>query len=137
PGGQPARRDLQSRALDARGIVALDQRVVVGEEEERVDIRAPAGGDRRADRARVVAQVRGAGGGDAGEDSGLHGVRLWCRGVARQRIRVDLPNSDSTRSTASFAVALRLSNAGFSSTMSSEPSRPESAIISMHSCASR
>ena len=56
---------------------------------------------------------------------------------ADQRISVDLPNSDSTRSTASLAVWLRLSKAGFSSTMSSDATRPVSASISMHSCASR
>lgn len=54
-----------------------------------------------------------------------------------QRISVDLPNSDSTRSTASLAVWLRLSKAGFSSTMSSDATRPVSASISMHNCASR
>ena len=53
------------------------------------------------------------------------------------RISVLLPNSDSTRSTASTAVLLRTSRAGFSSMMSSEPTGPVSAIISMHSCASR
>ena len=53
------------------------------------------------------------------------------------RIRVLLPNKLSTRSTASSAVMFRRSRAGLSSTMSSEPSRPVSAIISMHSCASR
>ncbi len=35
------------------------------------------------------------------------------------------------------AVRLRISKAGLSSTMSSEAMRPVSAIISMHSCASR
>ena len=57
--------------------------------------------------------------------------------AGRSRISVLLPNSDSTRSTASRAVLLRTSSAGFSSTMSSEARRPLSAIISMHSCASR
>ena len=38
------------------------------------------------------------------------------------------------RSTASKAVLLRTSKAGLSSITSSEPSRPLSAIISMHSC---
>ena len=53
------------------------------------------------------------------------------------RIKVLLPNSDSTRSTASSAVAFLTSNAGLSSITSSEARRPVSAIISMHSCASR
>jgi DNA-binding IclR family transcriptional regulator len=54
-----------------------------------------------------------------------------------RRIRVDLPNRLSMRSTASSAVLLRTSKAGFSSTTSSERMRPVSAIISMHSWASR
>ena len=53
------------------------------------------------------------------------------------RIRVLLPNRLSIRSTASVAVWLRTSSAGFSSMTSSEARRPVSAIISMHSCASR
>jgi hypothetical protein len=53
------------------------------------------------------------------------------------RISVLLPNRLSTRSTASSAVMFRRSSAGLSSTISSEHSRPVSAIISMHSCASR
>ncbi|MBV6415324.1 MAG: hypothetical protein OMOMHJEC_03209 [Xanthomonadales bacterium] len=52
-------------------------------------------------------------------------------------INVDLPNRLSTRSTARRAVRLWSSKAGFSSTTSSEASRPVSAIISMHSWASR
>ena len=43
----------------------------------------------------------------------------------------------STRSTASFAVAFLLSSAGLSSTISNEPMRPVSAIISITSSASR
>jgi predicted dehydrogenase len=53
------------------------------------------------------------------------------------RISVLLPNRLSIRSTASSAVRLRTSSAGLSSTMSSEASRPVSAIISMHNWASR
>ncbi len=53
------------------------------------------------------------------------------------RIKVLLPNRDSIRSTATSAVALRTSNAGLNSITSSEPRRSVSAIISMHSCASR
>lgn len=48
------------------------------------------------------------------------------------RTSVLLPNKLSTKSTTSSAVWLRMSSAGFSSTMSSEASRPVSAIISMH-----
>ncbi|KAG0752536.1 hypothetical protein G6F22_021830 [Rhizopus arrhizus] len=54
-----------------------------------------------------------------------------------RRISVDLPNRLSIRSTASSAVLLRTSKAGFSSTTSNERIRPVSAIISMHNCASR
>src|SRR5207253_1131217 len=59
-----------------------------------------------------------------------------CRQTGR-RTSVLLPNSDSIRSTASTAVLLRTSNAGLSSTTSSEARRRVSAIISMHNCASR
>src|SRR5881398_3150368 len=54
-----------------------------------------------------------------------------------RRTSVLLPNSDSMRSTASTAVLLCTSNAGLSSTTSSDPRRRVSAIISMQSCASR
>ena len=70
PAGQPRRRDLQGRALHARRILHLDQRVVVGQEVETLHARRPARGQRGPDRAHVVAQVRSAGGGDAGEDAG-------------------------------------------------------------------
>ncbi len=53
------------------------------------------------------------------------------------RIKVLLPNIDSTKSTATSAVALRTSSAGLSSITSSDARRPVSAIISMHNCASR
>ena len=52
-------------------------------------------------------------------------------------IKVDLPNSDSIRSTATLAVLFCRSSAGFSSITSSEARRPVSAIISMQSWASR
>ena len=71
-GGQPAGGDLERAALDARRLVALDERVVVGQEIEALHARLAAGAHRRADGADVVAQVRGAGGGDAGEDAGSH-----------------------------------------------------------------
>ena len=53
------------------------------------------------------------------------------------RINVLLPNKLSIRSTASSAVWLRTSSAGFSSITSKLARRPVSAIISMHSWASR
>ena len=53
------------------------------------------------------------------------------------RINVLLPKSDSIRSTATRAVRLRSSSAGLSSITSSEARCPVSAIISMHSWASR
>ncbi len=55
----------------------------------------------------------------------------------RRRINVLFPNRLSIRSTASKAVWLRRSRAGLSSITSRLPRRPVSAIISMHSCASR
>ena len=74
--GQPARGDLQRGALDARGLVALDQRVVVGQEIEVLGTGTAAGLHGGADRADVVADVRRAAGGDAGEvadDGSAHG----------------------------------------------------------------
>ncbi len=62
-------------------------------------------------------------------------VRIHLR--IQVRIRVLLPNRLSIRSTASSAVLLRRSSAGLSSITSRLASRPVSAIISMHSCASR
>jgi hypothetical protein len=56
---------------------------------------------------------------------------------AQVRIRVLLPNRLSMRSTANKAVWLRRSSAGLSSITSRLARRPVSAIISMHSCASR
>ena len=53
------------------------------------------------------------------------------------RISVLLPNIDSTKSTATSAVAFRTSSAGLSSITSRDAKRPVSAIISMHSWASR
>ncbi len=68
--GQPGRGDFQTRALDALRVIAFDQGVVVGQEVEGVGVGVLAGQDRRADGTGVVAQVRRAGGGDAGEDTG-------------------------------------------------------------------
>jgi hypothetical protein len=79
PRGQPAGGDLQRGALDARRLVALDQRVVVGQEVEVLGAGAAAGLHRGADRADVVAQVRRAGGGDAGEVADRE--RSWVSGA--------------------------------------------------------
>src|SRR5690606_15006813 len=69
PAGQPGGGDLQRRALHPRRVLDLDQGVVVGEEVEALGAGIAAGGHRRADGADVVAQVRGTGRGDAGEDA--------------------------------------------------------------------
>src|SRR5690606_39269136 len=45
----------------------LDERMEIREEIERLQLRLPARGDRRTDRADVVAEMRRAGRGDAGE----------------------------------------------------------------------
>src|SRR5262245_29115593 len=66
--GQPGGGDFQARTLDTGRVVALDQGVVVGQEIEGVDVAGAAGNDGRANGARVVAEVRRAGGGDAGKD---------------------------------------------------------------------
>jgi hypothetical protein len=72
PRRQPCGRNLQPRALDPRRVIALDQRVIVGHEVERIHIGTFAGLDGRADCAHVVAKMRCAGGGDASENSGIH-----------------------------------------------------------------
>src|SRR5690606_24351289 len=68
----PGRRYLEARAADAPRIVAFDQGVVVGEVEERIDVRARAGLDGGADRSREIAEMRGPRGGDSGQDAGIH-----------------------------------------------------------------
>ncbi|MNF66267.1 hypothetical protein D3C84_480540 [compost metagenome] len=70
--GQPGGGDFQARALDPCRLVALDQCMVVGEEIERIRIGSAAGDYGRANGAGVVAEVRGAGGGDAGKDTSGH-----------------------------------------------------------------
>ncbi len=97
------------RAVHALGNVRHAQRGIGGQPHDAAQV----GGQR----------ARGGG----GPGSGCHHLR----------ISVLLPNRLSIRSTASSAVRLRTSSAGFSSITSSEASRPQSAIISMHSCASR
>jgi hypothetical protein len=57
-----------------RRVVALDQRVVIGQKEEALHARRLAGDDGGADGAHIVAQVRRAAGGDAGENAVAHGV---------------------------------------------------------------
>jgi hypothetical protein len=52
-----------------RAGINLDQRVVIGEEIKTLSVFGAAGGNRGADRADVVAQMRRARGGDAGEDA--------------------------------------------------------------------
>src|SRR5690606_15092730 len=94
---QPGRCNLQARTLDARRVIALDQRVIVGKEVERVHLRVAAGRDGGANGTGVVAQVGGAGGGDTGEDTGGHEFRLemtertYRRGNSRSLRSVSLP----------------------------------------------
>jgi hypothetical protein len=103
PAGKPGGGDFQRRTLHALGILHLHQRVVVGEEVEAVDVAAVAGGDGRADRAGVVAEVGGAGGGDSGQDALLRHGRELSEGrpsvaaglrnpESRARAFVDLPS---------------------------------------------
>ena len=70
PGSQPGRGDFQGGALGTRRILRLDQAVQVGQEIETFRIAGLAGRDGGTHRTHVVPQVRGAGGGDAGKDSG-------------------------------------------------------------------
>ena len=70
---QPGGGDFQRGALDADRVIALDQRVVVGQEVVAFHVRAQAGLHGRAHRADIVAQVGRAGGGDAGEEAGNGG----------------------------------------------------------------
>ncbi|MNP44085.1 hypothetical protein D3C76_1379330 [compost metagenome] len=72
-GRQPGRGDFQARTLDAHRVVALDQRVVVGQEIERIGIALATGDDRRTNGTGIVAQVRRAGGSDTGKDTSGHG----------------------------------------------------------------
>jgi hypothetical protein len=74
PGGEPGGGDFKTRAGDARRVVALDERVVVGQKQEALDPGLAAGRDGGPDGADVVAQVGRARGGDAGEDAFSHGA---------------------------------------------------------------
>ena len=80
--GQPSGGNLQARALDAQRVIALDQRMVVRQEIKRIGIRRAAGNDCRANGAGVVAKVRSASGGDAGQNTSGHGLSLigWACG---------------------------------------------------------
>ena len=73
---QPGRGNFQARALDAHRISALDQRMVVGKKVEGLHVGVATGDDGRANCARIVAEMRRAGGSDAGKDTSGHGVRL-------------------------------------------------------------
>ncbi|RMP56527.1 hypothetical protein ALQ20_05443 [Pseudomonas syringae pv. atrofaciens] len=76
PRRQPGRCDFQTRALNPQRVIAFDQRVVVGQKVERVEIALTAGDNGRANRARVVAQMGSAGGRDTGQDTSGHGRSL-------------------------------------------------------------
>ena len=69
PGGQPACRDLQRRALNACRLIAFDQCMVVGQKIKALHTGQAAGGHGWANRADEVAEVWRAGGGDAGEEA--------------------------------------------------------------------
>src|SRR5690606_15352538 len=106
--GQPGGGDLQTRALDAQRVIALDQRVVVRQEVEGIDARIAAGEHCRADGAGVVAQVRRAGGGDAGKDTRAHDSAWLCRWAGRSSwpvapgLRPQRRGSTSSRSSTSL-----------------------------------
>lgn len=70
--GQPGGGDFQCRTLRACRVLRLDQAMQIGQEIEALRIGACTGLDGRADRTHVIAQMRGAGGGDAGKDTGGH-----------------------------------------------------------------
>ena len=75
-GSQPAGGNFQRRALDARRVFALDERVVVGQKVEALHARRAAGRNGGANGADKVAQVGRAGGGNAGQVArGAHGNR--------------------------------------------------------------
>ena len=69
-GSQPGGGDFQGAALDACGLVAFDERMVIGQEQVAGGVGALAGAHRGANGADVVAQVRRACGGDAGKITG-------------------------------------------------------------------
>src|SRR5699024_3590503 len=65
--------------LDPDRVAGLDQRVVVGHEVEGIHVLAATGADGGPDGTDVIAEVRGAGGGDAGKDAGGHGSDAWVK----------------------------------------------------------
>ena len=74
--GEPGSSDGEGGTVDLFGIVAFDDAVVIGEEEEGFFAACLTGGDGGADGADVVAEVRDAGGGDAGENAGVAHARF-------------------------------------------------------------
>ena len=108
PAGQPAAAISSVERCTRAGSSHLDQRVVVGEEIEALDAGRAAGGDRRADRADVVAQVRRAGGGDAGEDAGGSHERCGARSVFDGAV---YPPATPFPDAARFHAAFRPENA--------------------------
>ena len=81
--GQPGGGDLQARLLHPARVLALDQRMQVGEEVVGLDVGVLARLDGGLDGADIVAEVGSTGGGDAGENAGLlgsctHGVSGLC-----------------------------------------------------------
>ena len=77
PGGKPRGRNLQTAACDAGRILALDERVEVGHEEEALRVGVAAVADGRTDGADVVADVKSAGRIDAGENALFHVKPFW------------------------------------------------------------
>ena len=71
--GEPGGGHGLGGGVDDFGVVAFDDAVVVGQKEEGFGGRVGGGGNGGADGADVVAQMRDAGGGYAGEDSFFHG----------------------------------------------------------------
>ena len=69
-GGQPAGGNLDGGALHALGVLALDERVVVGQKVEVLYVFVAAGLNGGAHHACVVAKVGRAAGGDAGQETG-------------------------------------------------------------------
>ena len=94
PAGQPRRRNLQRGTLRARGVLRLDQAVIVRKEIKTLGIGRTCGGNRWTDGADIVAKVGCAGGGDAGQDAGLAhaGLRLSCE-INRHSKGTDLKTS--------------------------------------------
>ena len=69
PARQPSGGYGAGGLVNQRRVVAFDDAVVVGQKEKRFGIGLLAGGNGRTDGTDIVAQVRNAGGGDAGKDA--------------------------------------------------------------------